>query len=400
MGLFSSIKKGLSKAWSSTKKAVKGIARSVKKVAKKVAYAVPGGKALWDLSSKIGKGVMKGIGKISAKLGPVGMMALSFVLAPVMGPMISSLWSGFGAGAAAMATSANAFVSTLGSVGSGVFATGNFIGGTLGAMGNAITESASNVMAGNFSGAASSFATNMSNAFTGKAGMAAVNSGAMQAATTAAADLSAMGGSARQVNMLTDSAAGSLQSLEGMGQLGADTIAGMDPQTLARSSNTVDSLQQGVEMRLDGAGNMSPVNNNQWLDDLSGDLSGQGAGNVNTYGDVLDATSAASGKAGISNGVLRNTIDNAYAGNTAFKGLTNAPANGSKALEKLKQVKSLLGGGGTEGGYQQYTPRAIQSQTVSNAGTARGQGSAGFSLLGGVQGLEQSVRNSQNMMFG
>ena len=402
MGLFSSIKKGLSKAWGGIKKAVKGVAKTVKKVAKKIAYATPVGKKLWDLSSKVGKGIMKGIGKISSKLGPVGMMALSFVLAPVMGPMISSLWSGFGAGAAAMATSANAFVSTLGSVGSGIFATGNFIGGTLGALGNAVTEGASNIMAGNFSGAANAFATNVSNAFTGKAGMAAVNAGAMQAASTAAADLAASGGSAAQVNALSDSAATSLDKLQGMGQIGADTLAGMDPEILARSSNAVDSLQQGVQNQFNATQMSSPVNPNEWLDSISGaPVSGPMSPTLSPdYATSLDLTSQVATRNGFTNtGVIRNTVDNLSAGNSAFASIK--PTNDGNVVDKYNQVKGLLGGGDSSGGgYQPYVPKAIQSQAVAKSGGVSGQGSAGFSLLGGVRGLEESLRNTQQLMFG
>jgi hypothetical protein len=323
---------------------------------------------------------MKGIGKISAKLGPVGMMALSFVLAPVMGPMISSLWSGFGAGAAAMATSANAFVSTLGSIGSGVFATGNFIGGTLGAMGNAITESASNVMAGNFSGAASSFATNMSNAFTGKAGMAAVNAGAAQAA------------------MASGNLVGSTDALTAQtGSFGVDQTAGFNAEVAANQAGLSTDLMAPTDLS-----SLQAVTNNGTVAGLNPlDVTAQTA----VAGTQELAGQALYGKAGN----LTLTEQDAFMkyGADGVRAIQPISGNGNGNGNKLKEVadnygkvKSLLGGGSQETGYQPYTPRAIQSQTISNAGTARGQGSAGFSLLGGVQGLEQSVRNSQNMMFG
>ena len=380
MGLFSSIKKGLSKAWSGTKKAVKGIARSIKKVAKKVAYATPLGKKLWDLSSKVGKGIMKGIGKISAKLGPVGMMALSFVLAPVMGPMISSLWSGFGAGAAAMATSANAFVSTLGSIGSGVFATGNFIGGTLGAMGNAITESASNVMAGNFSGAASSFATNMTNAFTGKAGMAAVNAGAAQAAMTA-------GNLAGSTDALTAST----------GNFGIDQTAGFNAEVAANQAGLSTDLMANAPADFSS---LQAVTNNGTVAGLNPlDVTAQTA----VAGTQELAGQALYGKAGN----LTLTEQDAYMkfGAEGVKAIQPGFDNsGSNLLDKAKKAKDLYdnlsGGGAAGGGYQPYVPQAIKSQSIQNAGGVSGTGSSGFSLLGGVRGLEQSIRNSQNMMFG
>jgi len=81
-----------SKVWKGVKKHVKRIARSVKKVSKKIVTALPGGKALWKAGTKIGQGVMKGIGKITNALGPVGMFALNFVL-PGIGTAISGFAS-------------------------------------------------------------------------------------------------------------------------------------------------------------------------------------------------------------------------------------------------------------------------------------------------------------------
>ena len=380
MGLFSSIKKGLSKAWSGTKKAVKGIARSVKKVAKKVAYATPLGKKLWDLSSKVGKGIMKGIGKISAKLGPVGMMALSFVLAPVMGPMVSSLWSGFGAGAAAMATSANAFVSTLGSIGSGIFAGGNFIGGTLGAMGNAVTEGAANIMKGNFSDAASAFATNMSNAFTGKAGMAAVNQAAAQSALAA-------GNLAGSTDALTAST----------GNFGIDQTASFNAEVAANQAGLSTDLMANAPADFSS---LQAVTNNGTVAGLNPlDVTAQTA----VAGTQELAGQALYGKAGN----LTLTEQDAYMkfGAEGVKAIQPGFDNsGSNLLDKAKKAKDLYdnlsGGGAAGGGYQPYVPQAIKSQSIQNAGGVSGTGSSGFSLLGGVRGLAQSIRNSQNMMFG
>jgi hypothetical protein len=384
MGLFSSIKKGLSKAWSGTKKAIKGVARSVKKVAKKVAYAVPGGKALWDLSSKIGGEVMKGIGKISAKLGPVGMMALSFVLAPVMGPMVTSLWGSVSSVAGGIASQAATFVSSLGSVGTaivngvtsaakGIYAAGNFVGGTVDAMSRAITEGASNVMNGQFSKAASSFATNMSDAFTGKAGMASVNQAAAQSALASGELLGdpgqvmgTPGGSFEPVDFGLDPTGSAGVSLDpslttNIGNVGSDlgnVLSPTGPQFTPLDTPLQTMAQQGQEALYGKVGNLSLTEQDAFM----------------KYG--------AEGVKGIQPGAVKAK---------------------SNLLDKAKKAKDLydgLGGTGAASGYQPYVPQAIQSQTISNASTARGQGSAGFSLLGGVQGLEQSIRNSQKIMFG
>lgn len=167
-----------SKLWKGVKKVVKGVAHSIKRVAKAVITALPGGKKLWEFGTKVGKGIMKGIGQIAGFLGPIGTMALSFVLAPFIGPMISSLWTGFGAGAAAMAATGNGIVHALGVAGQAIFNGANFVGGTLGALGDAITKGIGQIAKGNFGEAGSIFIDNMKSTFTGEAGRASVAKGA------------------------------------------------------------------------------------------------------------------------------------------------------------------------------------------------------------------------------
>jgi len=184
MGLFSKIKKGLSKAWKGVKKTVKKVAKGVKKVAKKVAYALPGGKALWKAGGKLGREVMKGIGK----LGPVGIMAAQVVLSSTglgagLAASLSSVWSSMGATAAAAAANG----SILGSVANAAWNAANWVGGSLGAVGDAFTQGAKNLMSGSFSKAAETFGSNMMQAFTGEAGKTAVNTAINKATESALA---------------------------------------------------------------------------------------------------------------------------------------------------------------------------------------------------------------------
>lgn len=149
----------VSKAWSSTKKAVKKVAKGIKKVARKVAKTVGLG-GVWDA----GTDLLQGAGRLMGELGPVGAIALSFVL-PGIGSAISSMWAGFGANAAAMAASANAMVSSLGAVGSAIFNGANYVGSTLGAMGQAISDSAGALMKGEFATAGNAFSQGMADSF-------------------------------------------------------------------------------------------------------------------------------------------------------------------------------------------------------------------------------------------
>ena len=163
-----------SKAWKGIKGVVKKVARTVKKVAKTVVTALPGGDKIWEFGTKIGKGIEKGIGWIGEKLGPIGTMALSFVL-PFAAPLFAGMWAGFGAAAAGMAATGGTIASALGTVGSAIFNGANFVGGTLGAMGKAIAEGVSNLGKGQFGAAGNAFTSNMKSAFTGEAGKASVS---------------------------------------------------------------------------------------------------------------------------------------------------------------------------------------------------------------------------------
>jgi len=419
MGLFSSIKKGLSKAWKGVKKVVKGVAKGVKKVAKKVITSTPWGKKVWELGSKAWKGIKKGIGKIASKLGPVGMMALSFVLAPIVGPALGAMWSSFGAGAAAMATSANALVSTLGTIGNGVFAAGNFIGGTLGAMGNAISQGASNVMSGNFSQAVSSFASNMTNAFTGNAGMAAVHAGAAQASAAAASNIAAGEsifaaegvGAASQVAELQAATQSSLTNLGAIDPTMAGQVAA-ETGSLASTPEQVANLGQptAVDAPLPSAPeipNVADLSGTQYDPNMFKPQFGadgsvipnqalQNQADIAMFGKPVDQMTLTDmdaytqfGKAGV------------IGANTPAAPTPSLTDNLKEVAKRAGQAKGLLGGGGSEeGGYQPYVPQAIKSSAVGDSSRAQGQGSAGFSLLGGVQGLEESVRRSQGLMFG
>lgn len=77
MGLFSSIKKGLKKVFKPVTKIVKGVVKRVKKVGKKV----------WEGA----KDLLGKVGKAFGKLGPIGTIALSFML-PGLGTAFSAAW--------------------------------------------------------------------------------------------------------------------------------------------------------------------------------------------------------------------------------------------------------------------------------------------------------------------
>src|SRR5210317_2470581 len=83
------------------KKVTKPITKIVKKTVKKV--------------KKIGKAVMKGVAKVSAKLGPVGMIALSIAMPYALGGL-SSLVGTAGVTTGLM-NSSNLFLKSIGTIG-------------------------------------------------------------------------------------------------------------------------------------------------------------------------------------------------------------------------------------------------------------------------------------------
>jgi hypothetical protein len=195
MGLFSKIKKGVKKAFKGVKNVVSKVAKGVKKVAKKVAYAIPGGKQLWKLGTKVGQGITKGLKKVGkgimkgiGKLGPVGIIAIQAVLSATgvgagIAAAMGSMWSSMGAVAAASAQAG----SVLGTVANAAFNAVNWVGGTVGAVGDAIMGGAKQLMGGNFSAAAETLGSNITKAFTGEAGMASVNAATQAASLSGAA---------------------------------------------------------------------------------------------------------------------------------------------------------------------------------------------------------------------
>jgi len=86
------------------KKITKPISRVVKKIAKKV--------------KKIGKSVMKGVAKVSAKLGPVGMIALSIAMPYALGGLSSLI--GTAGGTTGLMNSSNLFLKSIGTIGNSI----------------------------------------------------------------------------------------------------------------------------------------------------------------------------------------------------------------------------------------------------------------------------------------
>ena len=128
MGAISRVFKKATKA---VKKVTKGVTKAFKKVGKGIAKV---GKGIWNGVKKIGGAAFKAYGKLSSKLGPVGMIGLSMAMPYLMPGFTSAaggLWTNFGAKTATWANHAtNPFLRTIGQVGGNIYKGTNFIKGT------------------------------------------------------------------------------------------------------------------------------------------------------------------------------------------------------------------------------------------------------------------------------
>ena len=128
MGAISRVFKGATKA---IKKVTKGVTKAAKKIGKGIAKI---GKNVWNGVKKLGGKAFELYGKVSGKLGPIGMIGLSMAmpfLMPGFTGAAGGLWTNFGAKAATWSTHAtNPFLRTIGQIGGNIYKGTNFIKGT------------------------------------------------------------------------------------------------------------------------------------------------------------------------------------------------------------------------------------------------------------------------------
>ena len=112
-------------------KVTKGVSKAAKKIGKGIAKI---GKGVWDGVKQVGGKAFELYGKISNKLGPIGMIGLSMAmpyLMPGFTGAAGGLWTNFGAKAATWSTHAtNPFLRTIGQIGGNIYKGTNFIKGT------------------------------------------------------------------------------------------------------------------------------------------------------------------------------------------------------------------------------------------------------------------------------
>ena len=112
-------------------KVTKGVTKAAKKIGKGIAKI---GKNVWNGIKKVGGKAFELYGKVSSKLGPIGMIGLSMAM-PYLMPGFSGaaggLWTNIGAKTATWANHAtNPFLRTIGQIGGNIYKGTNFIKGT------------------------------------------------------------------------------------------------------------------------------------------------------------------------------------------------------------------------------------------------------------------------------
>lgn len=199
MGAISRVFKKATKA---VKKVTKGVTKAFKKVGKGIAKV---GKGIWNGIKKIGGAAFKAYGKLSSKLGPVGMIGLSMAMPYLMPGFTSAaggLWTNFGAKATTWANSTtNPFLRTIGQIGGNIYKGTNFIKGTAQGISQTIGKTFEGFASqGTFKDKIASGFSNLyrgtSEVLTGKAGMGTMTSQTTQSVLNAAGKIGPFDGGA------------------------------------------------------------------------------------------------------------------------------------------------------------------------------------------------------------
>tara|TARA_B100000035_G_scaffold7014_1_gene6133 strand:+ start:25 stop:1299 length:1275 start_codon:yes stop_codon:yes gene_type:complete len=199
MGAISRVFKKATKA---VKNVTKGVTKAFKKVGKGIAKV---GKGIWNGVKKIGGAAFKAYGKLSSKLGPVGMIGLSMAMPYLMPGFTSAaggLWTNFGAKATTWANSTtNPFLRTIGQIGGNIYKGTNFIKGTAQGISQTISKTfegfaSQGTIKDKIASGFSNLYRGTSEVLTGKAGMGTMTSQTTQSVLNAAGKIGPFDGGA------------------------------------------------------------------------------------------------------------------------------------------------------------------------------------------------------------
>ena len=147
------------------------LTRIIKRVGKGIANV---GKKTWQGIKRIGGKVMAAYGKVSQKLGPIGMIGLSMAMPYLLGGFSGAaggLWTNFGTGMKTLQASQNPFFKAIGYAGKGMYNTANFVGGTTRGISQTISKTFGQFAQGNVSQGFANLYQGTTEVLSGKAGM-------------------------------------------------------------------------------------------------------------------------------------------------------------------------------------------------------------------------------------
>ena len=163
---------------------VKKIKKKVKKIIKKnpitkiikkqVKNIKKLGTKVWNGIKKVGGKAFQAFSKFSNKIGPIGMIALSFAM-PYLTAGMGSLWGGMGSALQAGMGSTNAFVSTMSTLGNSAYqaigTAGSFVKGTYQGITQTLSKTFSSFGKGNVTEGFSNLWGGTKDVFSGRAGL-------------------------------------------------------------------------------------------------------------------------------------------------------------------------------------------------------------------------------------
>ena len=159
------------------------LTKIIKRVGKGIADV---GKKTWQGIKRIGGKAMAAYGKISKKLGPIGMIGLSMAMPYLLGGFSGAaggLWTNFGTKMGGVVSksgvvlqkglmhSQNPFLKVMGYAGKGMYNTANFIGGTTRGISQTISKTFGQFAQGNVSQGFANLYQGTTEVLSGKAGM-------------------------------------------------------------------------------------------------------------------------------------------------------------------------------------------------------------------------------------
>lgn len=324
-------------------KTFKKIVNSIKKI----------GKAIVKPFKKVLGHIGKGMNKVFGKWAPLAMLAINYFTGGI-GGMLSSAWEGFGSMAAGAAGSANAVIATIGKIGSAIFSGGNAVGGFVGSISEGLSKGFSSLSKGNFSNAFDSIGDGFSRAFSGEASSQAMSNASFKAFQSS-----------------TGNAGMALENTSAA-QAGAEAFQSAD----AINFNAAPSFEPGTLLSGTGPEAGSLIGTAEPGSFLGG----------SPIGDLADVDFAATASTSLVPDVEMGAVDDLYSDQTGGDSLSNAAKS---ALKTAFETPTF----GESAGYGQM----FQGTDTSAQGFLDRSGggiSAGGSLLDGVQGLRQSIEES------